>query len=78
VTSDIPTLRERLARGGGIAAERRPEALARAIASVLLDGHLAERLGAEGQAIARSCTWADTARRMEAVYAAASASRNDV
>jgi len=73
VASDIPTLRERLARGGGIAVARNPEAMGLALARVLADAGLRQRLGQEGQAAARFATWERAATAMTALYERAGA-----
>jgi glycosyltransferase involved in cell wall biosynthesis len=75
VASDIPTLSERLARGGGLTAPLEPEAIAEALARVLGDTELRDRLGAEGRAQAATATWSATARSMTSIYEAAIAGR---
>jgi glycosyltransferase involved in cell wall biosynthesis len=76
VASDIPTLRERLARGGGLTAPLEPVAMAEALARILSDSQLRDRLGAEGRAQASDATWSATARSMTSIYEAAAAGRS--
>ncbi len=72
VVSDIPPLRELVERtGGGVAAGRTPEAMARAVAELLADGSRRARLGEAGRAAWRSrYTTAAIAARHAEVYAA--------
>ena len=70
VTSDIPTLRERLRQGGGITAPLHPDALAHALARVLTNEGLRNVLGQEGRALAATATWAATASVMGEIYEA--------
>lgn len=72
VASDLPVFREYLTPGRDalLVPVGSPAALAGALASVLGDAHLAQRLRAAGQAVAARYTWEATAAEHTAIYAA--------
>jgi glycosyltransferase-like protein len=75
VTSDLPVFREYLVHGHDalLVPVGDAAALAAALASVLTDAQLAARLRAAGRATCERFTWARSATRHQAIYAAATA-----
>ncbi len=68
VVSDIPTLRERLGAGGGLVVPREADAIAKALAALLLDSELRRVHGAIGNRIALASTWQEAARQTVDLY----------